>query len=295
MTREHLPRWLLAVLCAAALVVWAPFAPWAILGTWLGLYARKLYVPLCHKLGGRSGLSAGLTVSLLLVLLLPIAALMASIAIDAIALVRGLVDSDRGRLVLERLAQGDGSGAAQQPMMSVAGITDLLLSQGARAWTITQQLAGAAAQVLVGLFIMVSGMYGVLTEGPAWWEFAERHAPMPPSSLRRFADAFVETGRGLAFGIVGAGTLQAILATIAYFVLGVPSALALGMLTLLLSVIPAVGTALVWGPVAIGLALTGRTGAAIVLAIVGVAVIGTVRRKWRPNSRSPRSTQTISR
>lgn len=76
--------------------------------------------------------------------------------------------------------------------------------------------------------------------------------------------------------------IQSVVATIAYLALGVPSALALGMLTLLFSVIPAIGTALVWAPVASGLALTGRTGAALVLAIIGVAVIGTVDNIARP-------------
>jgi predicted PurR-regulated permease PerM len=62
----------------------------------------------------------------------------------------------------------------------------------------------------------------------------------------------------------------------------VPSALALGMLTLLFSVIPAIGTALVWVPVTAGLALTGRPGAAIALGIVGIALIGTVDNLARP-------------
>jgi predicted PurR-regulated permease PerM len=54
------------------------------------------------------------------------------------------------------------------------------------------------------------------------------------------------------------------------------------MLTLLFSVIPAIGTALVWVPVAAGLAITGRTTAAIALGVVGVAVIGSVDNVARP-------------
>lgn len=200
MTRDPLPRWLLAVICAAAFVIVAPFAPWVIIGTWLGLYGRKLHRPLTRKLGGRSGLAAWLTVGSLLVILLPIAALVASIALDAVALVQRLLASDRGREVLERLARGDGNGVAHQPMMSVSGIVDLLMSQGDRAWAITQQVAGAAASVVIGLLILVSGMYGVLVEGGGWWAFAEHHAPMQPETMRRFAAAFVETGRGLASG-----------------------------------------------------------------------------------------------
>jgi predicted PurR-regulated permease PerM len=47
-------------------------------------------------------------------------------------------------------------------------------------------------------------------------------------------------------------------------------------------VIPAIGTALVWVPVAAGLALTGRTTEAIILGVIGIAVIGTVDNVARP-------------
>jgi predicted PurR-regulated permease PerM len=132
------------------------------------------------------------------------------------------------------------------------------------------------------LLILVTGMYGVLVEGRGWYAWIERHAPVTPAELKRLAAAFVETGRGLWWGIVGAGFLQALVATITYLAIGVPSALALGLLTLVFSVIPAVGTAIVWVPVTAGLAITGRTGAAIALGIVGVAVIGSVDNLARP-------------
>ena len=54
------------------------------------------------------------------------------------------------------------------------------------------------------------------------------------------------------------------------------------MLTCIASLIPSVGTALVWVPIAIGLALAGKTGAAVVMAAVGMIVIGTVDNVMRP-------------
>jgi predicted PurR-regulated permease PerM len=75
---------------------------------------------------------------------------------------------------------------------------------------------------------------------------------------------------------------QGIVATIAYFALGVPRALLLGMLTMLAALIPSIGTALVWAPVAAGLALTGRTTAAVIMAAIGVAVIGSIDNIVRP-------------
>ncbi|MEJ7603914.1 MAG: AI-2E family transporter [Kofleriaceae bacterium] len=68
----------------------------------------------------------------------------------------------------------------------------------------------------------------------------------------------------------------------AWILLAVWMGLYAAMLTLLFTVIPAVGTALVWAPVAAGLAITGRTTAAIILAVVGVAVIGSIDNLARP-------------
>jgi predicted PurR-regulated permease PerM len=283
--RDPMPRWLLAVVSIGAAVVLWPFAPWVVLALWLGLYAQRIHAPMTKVTGGRSGLAATITVLLLLGFVLPLGSMIASLAVDAISLVREIMDSDEGKSVLERLVRGDaeqGSEATRQALTSTQGITDFLMRQGDRAWSIARDVLGAAAKVVIGLLILVTGMYGVLVEGRAWYAWAEAHAPVPASTLRRLADAFVETGRGLAVGIVGAGLLQSIVATIAYVALGVPQALALGMLTLLFSVVPAIGTAIVWLPVAAGLFLTGREPAAITLAVIGVGVIGTIDNIARP-------------
>lgn len=271
----------------ATVAVFAPFAPWAALAIWLGLYARRVHEPLTRKLGGRTGLSAAITVSLLLVVIFPVALVITSIALDAVALIRRLIETEEAQAVLVKLVSANGQApqdAAKNAAgeITTSGAVDLVLSQGDRAWMILKLLAGAAAHFVIGLLIMVTGMYGVLVDGRAWYAWAEDHAPISRGQFRRFGDAFVETGRGLWWGIVGAGALQAVIATIAYVVIGVPSALALGFLTLIFSVIPAIGTALVWVPVAAGLALTGRPVAAIALAAVGVALIGTVDNLARP-------------
>lgn len=281
-----MPRWLLAILCAAALVVIAPFGPWVVLALWLGLFAGRIHRPLTRFLRGRSSLAATVTVLILLAIVVPLGAVVISLVVDAIDLVQRLLASEQGKSVLEQLAGGGGSSGGGETQahdfMSLQGITELLMAQGERAWGIVKQVAGAAAHVVIGLLILVSGIFAVLVEGKAWFEWIKVHAPCTPATVDRFANAFVETGRGMAWGVVGAGLIQSIVATITYLILGVPSALALGTLTLMFSVIPAIGTAIVWAPVAAGLAATGRTGAAIALAIVGIAVIGSVDNLARP-------------
>ena len=284
MTREPMPRWLLAGVCIVALVMMAPFAPWVVLSIWLGIWAEQVHIPMIKVFGGRRGIAATVTVLLLVFFILPIGAMVGSLVIDAIALVRGLLTSEEGRSVLERLAQGTGDSTAEtkEALTSTEGITGLVMAQCERAYLLLTQVAGVAAHFAIGVFILIMGIYGVLVDGRSWYAWFEQHSPLPSSTFKRLADTFMETGRGLAYGVVGAGLLQSIVATIAYIVLDVPQALALGMLTLLFSVIPAVGTAIVWAPVSAGLYLTGRESAGVTLAVLGVLVIGSIDNLARP-------------
>lgn len=213
----------------------------------------------------------------LTMLVVPIVLVLASLASDAFDLVRRLMSSARAQEILRRLASSDDP---QQPPTS--DLVGLVMSQGGRAWSIAQQVAGTAARAVIGIVILISGTYALLVDGDSWYAWVERHMPISPLALRRLVRAFTETGRGLLFGSVGAALVQALVATVIYVALGVSQALVLGVLTLFVAFIPAIGTALVWLPVAAGLAVTDRPAAAAVLVILGLAVISTVDNLVRP-------------
>lgn len=266
--------WVLLLVVAAALLI-APFAGWVVLAIWLSGFARGLHERIAHRLRGRVHLAAFLTVVLLMCVLVPVGAILTMLVMDAIALVAKLAQSDQAHSMLVSLVSRPGP-------QGDTDIGQLVMSQGDRAFGIVRTVLSSAAQIVIGLVILVAGVYSMLVEGRQWYAWTEAHAPIGSGALRRLASAFVETGRGLAFGIAGAGLMQAIAATAAYLVLDVPQALALGLLTLIFSVVPVVGTALVWVPIAAGLAMTGRMGAGIGLAIYGVVVVGTIDNVARP-------------
>jgi predicted PurR-regulated permease PerM len=252
-----------------------PFIGWIILAIWLSGFARDGHGRLARRLGNRPHLAAFLTVLGMTLVLAPLGAVLTVLIMDAVALVTSLAQSDQAHSILTSLVSDKNPNPE-------ASIGELLAMQGERAFGLVRVIATSAANILVGLFIVLVGIYAMLVEGGRWYGWAEDHAPMGPKAVRRFAGAFVETGRGLAFGMVGAGVLQALIATAAYLVIGVPQALALGLLTLVFSILPLVGTAIVWIPVAAGLALTGRVGAGIGLAVFGIVVIGTIDNLARP-------------
>lgn len=269
-------RWVVWALLAACGVLLAPLLPAVMLAIWLAALTRGVHERIARALGGRVRVAGAITVTAVVFVLVPFVVVVTSLAADAYDLVLQLARSPRGKEVLEQLVARNGS-----PDTS-SDLWDVLMSQQARAWVVLQQVAGTATRVVIDLVVIIAGAYTILVDGSRAYAWFEAHAPMSPRLLGRLRDAFVETGRGLFLGIGGAGLLQAIVATIAYLALGVPSAIELGVLTFCFSIIPAVGTALVWAPVAAGLALTGRPGAAAILAVCGVAVIGTVDNLVRP-------------
>ncbi|HSD89924.1 MAG TPA: AI-2E family transporter [Kofleriaceae bacterium] len=275
MKDSEIPAAWVLVLAIAACLLMAPFAGWIVLAVWLSGFARKLHGRIAHRLHGHVHLAAILTVSLMAMVLVPLGLVLTLLIMDAVALIAQLAKSDQFHSLLVSLVQ-------HKEPSSDASIGELILMQGDRAWAILKLIVSSAAQIIIGFVILTAGIYAMLVDGGRWYTWLEDHAPFGRRAVRRLAEAFNETGRGLMFGIAGAGILQATVATAAFLVLGVPQAFALGLLVLIFSIVPLIGTALVWGPVAAGLAITGRLGPAIGLAIFGIAVIGTIDNLARP-------------
>jgi predicted PurR-regulated permease PerM len=274
--RHDAATWLAWGLVAACAILVAPLLPAVVAALWLSAAARTVHRPLTRALGGRVRIAAAITVVALTAVLVPFGLVVVSLAVDAYDYVLQLLRSPRGKAVLEQLV------AKGHPEGESSNLWDVILSHQERTWTIVQQIAGTATRLVIDLFIILAGTYAVLVDGDRWYRWVERHAPIAPRLLRRLRDAFLETGHGLFVGVGGAGLLQAIVATLAYLVLDVPHAIELGVITFCFSLLPAIGTALVWVPVAAGLAMTGRAGAAIALLVIGLSVIGTVDNLIRP-------------
>jgi predicted PurR-regulated permease PerM len=90
------------------------------------------------------------------------------------------------------------------------------------------------------------------------------------------------TIRGVVYGILGTALTQAVVAGIGYVIAGVPGAGVLALLTFFTSVVPVLGTALVWVPAAFWLFHQGSTGWGIFMLIwgAGVANIDNVLKPW---------------
>jgi predicted PurR-regulated permease PerM len=280
-------RALVFTLVLAAFVTFVPLWAPLVLAAWVAVLTRPLLAKVSKVTGGRERAAGVFVVTMVLSLFVPLVGAAISLWSGAVQLGRGVLKSDGAKNALISIVSGGqpgGEGGANplDVLTHPQKIFDLLEEHGATAAQVLGGIAGAATDVLLGLFVFVYAVYVFLVDGPALYDWFEKHAPIDLEHTRRLVAAFNETGRGLFVGVGLTGLAQGVVATTTYLALGVPRALVLGLLTCVASLIPSVGTALVWVPIAIGLALAGKGVAAMVMAGVGVVIIGSVDNLLRP-------------
>jgi predicted PurR-regulated permease PerM len=143
-------------------------------------------------------------------------------------------------------------------------------------------LIGTATRLGIQLTIMFFGLYYLLLQPTSAWRQVQPFIPFSRQNAevlrQRFRDVTISTliGTGLT------ATVQGVLVGLAFWVTGIPNAVFWGVVTVVLAILPVVGSGLVWGPGVLSLALEGDYGRAIGLAIWGVVVVGNVDNVIRP-------------
>ncbi len=102
------------------------------------------------------------------------------------------------------------------------------------------------------------------------------------SGYVRYVQAAAATIRAVFFGIILSAVAQGVIAGIGYRLAGLPAPALLGGLTAVMSVIPLVGTALVWLPITIALLVTGAWGKGLLMFLWGSLLVSSADNLLRP-------------
>jgi predicted PurR-regulated permease PerM len=144
---------------------------------------------------------------------------------------------------------------------------------------------GVVADVLStlgSLFVMLFALFFLLRDGGTLGRQVRDLLPLPDRERERL----MSDTRNLVIASVGAGLLvgavQGLIGGIAFWLLGFNGPVLWGVATAFCSLIPVVGSALVWVPGAIWLLLSGDVVRGVVLIVVGVLLIGMVDNVLRP-------------
>jgi predicted PurR-regulated permease PerM len=131
----------------------------------------------------------------------------------------------------------------------------------------------ATTGIILTMLIALFTMYYVVLEWPHIAQRMERVLPLAPEHTRALVREFREVARTAFVGTIATGVVQGAIAGIGFAIVGVPQAFTWGVLTIVASFVPVFGTAMVWGPVAAYLLLTGRPVAGVFVVVWGLAVV----------------------
>lgn len=139
-----------------------------------------------------------------------------------------------------------------------------------------------AVQFLFTIAILLYTMFFFLLDGPKLLKKILYYLPLEDEDEYLLLMKFTSVARATVKGTLVIGILQGGLAGIAFWVTGIPSAVFWGTIMAVLSIIPGIGTALIWVPAAIFLAAAGSYISALGLALFCGLITGSVDNLLRP-------------
>ena len=122
---------------------------------------------------------------------------------------------------------------------------------------IGQFLMGGISSFAVNLFVLVFVLYFMLIGGTKMEQYIYELLPFSDSNKKHVMNEINMIVRANAIGIPLLAIIQGAIATLGYYLFDAPSALLFGFLTCFATVIPIVGTTLVWFPLAAYMAISG--------------------------------------
>lgn len=135
---------------------------------------------------------------------------------------------------------------------------------------------------LLGLALMIYLTFFLLRDGHRLTNLLIKALPLGDEREHKLFSKFAEVTRATVKGNLVVAIVQGALGGIIFALLGIPGALLWGVVMAFLSLIPAVGAALVWLPVSIYLYATGSWIPATILVAYGAIVIGLADNVLRP-------------
>ena len=143
-------------------------------------------------------------------------------------------------------------------------------------------LSGGAATFFLQLFVMLYAMFFFLISGPSLMDKVLDYLPLTKGDKEKMIEVGLSVSRATIKGTLIIGIIQGTLGGIGFAVAGIGSSVFWGAVMAVLSVLPGIGTTLVWAPAVVYLLLSGKTIAGLCLLAYCAGVVGTIDNVLRP-------------
>ncbi len=256
----------------------------------LGIVVFPVHGRIERRLGGRKSLAAAASMLLVLVVvILPLGGIIAAVTTEAAGLYARLADGDidpggiyrfveRNLPQLVSLLQSVGIDPERLQAQLSAGAVEASRFIASSALEIGQD----TLRVTVFFFLMIYLLFFFLRDGRRMLDGLVHALPLGDERERHLLARFAEVSRATIKGTFVIAVIQGAIGGAAFAVLGIGAPVLWGVVMALLSIVPAVGPALVWVPAAIMLIAGGSLVSGIVLVAVGVFIVGLVDNLLRP-------------
>jgi predicted PurR-regulated permease PerM len=242
--------------------------------------------------GKRANLAALITLLLIVtIVLLPLTLTATSVVQEATSLYgrieKGEVDFGRFLSQLLEALPTWASGLLGRIGISDLGDLQTRLSDALKAgsqFLATQAIAigQSTAHIVVSFFLMLYLLFFFLRDGGELSQRLKDAIPLRSEQKRALFSKFTVVIRAMFKGTILVAALQGILGGIIFSFLGIPAPVLWGVVMAFMSLLPAVGSASIWLPVALYLLVTGAVWQGLVLVTYGALVIGLVDNLLRP-------------
>jgi predicted PurR-regulated permease PerM len=283
---------LLGLVTLAFFWILLPFSGAIFWGVVLAIVFAPVHARLLAGLGQRRNTAALFTLLLIIVMvILPVTLIAAALVDQALGLYAmlsaGEIDFE---LMMRRAVAGLPGWAGSLLDRHELAIMDTLRDKLSAVVAQAGQLAAVyalnigrnALDFLVSVTVMLYLLFFLFRDGRTIALRIKRVVPLDAQYKKPLFDNFVTVIRATVKGNVLVAMSQGALGGLIFWFLDVPGPVLWGVVMSFLSLLPAVGAAIIWGPVAAYFLFTGSVWQGAVLALYGVLVIGLVDNLLRP-------------
>lgn len=268
--------------------IFQPFLTAIVAATILSVLFRPAYESLLRMFPGRPG-TASLITSLLvgLIIVTPILSVLSLAIAEANNLYHTIAEERSFSGVVEVGMQTIHQTTFGQIVLKDTAFTTESVMEDIRQFSqnalgILQTAYQSVTHFVFWVFVMFFTLFYFLIDGDRAMRRLMQLSPLKTEHETLLAAKFISISRATLKGTLVVGAIQGLLGGLAFWIVGVPSPAIWGLLMVLLSIIPLVGSALVWLPVGIVLLLIGQVWQGVFLLIVGFGVISLIDNILRP-------------
>lgn len=264
-----------------------------LLAAFLAVLANPLYRKILALFKGRKVPSALLSCFIIIILILiPLGGLLSMLTVESITLYGRVADFVQGggiqKVMDSQAAKTIGSlfekyfsAAEGQQFDITAKLIEMVQSTSRYFIGLGQKLAANFATAAALFFILIFTLFFLFIDGERVIAYMVEISPLTEARSKRLLNRFEDVTYAAFLGSFGVAAAQGTLGGIALAIVGYQG-IFWGLMMALCSLIPMVGSAIIWVPSGIILLIGGRWIAGIFILAWGVAIVSTVDNFLRP-------------